>query len=103
MGKRSASSHERRYLNIVFFSFGLILASYLIQVLVTGYYERNWDRLVGSETSEYLDRASARFGTLQRAEGRLGGRGGDRKVNRQRTGWRARGTRVPGYPRQGPT
>jgi hypothetical protein len=65
-----ASEHERRYVNIVFFVFGLLIVVAAVKGVVLWYYEKHWNEIVPVENKQLLnDVAEAIRGTQRRCAG----------------------------------
>jgi len=66
MNPNMATRGERRYLNIVFFVFGLLVLLKGVEIAIIANTEKNWDSVLDSESLDLLHEAAARFGSLQR-------------------------------------
>jgi signal transduction histidine kinase len=66
MNQGSASRGKRRYRNIVFFVFGLLVILRLAHFYVSDSSEKQWGTLVDEKSQQLLDDASSRFASLQR-------------------------------------
>src|SRR5262245_22018316 len=65
------TNQQRRYLNIVFFVFGVFLLLKGLEAGLRYYDEHRWDEIRAAKTKELLEDASVRFASFQRDTRRI--------------------------------